>query len=341
MQTLEELLLKILEEAGEEGIPQSELSRITGYSRSYITETIKRLEAKGIVRRLRIGKRSYIVKLSRYIKIPRVQSYLKLGILRASEYIYLPLFRKYLRDVGLNVRIIVYDDALTLTRDLALGEVSLALSPIYTQIVLYTVTKSLRVIAGGSLGGASLIARSNIKRLDDVNSIATSKVSTMDYLVNILLVNELKARDIKIEYISNPDDALMMLYRGIIDAINIWEPYVSLLKRHSFRELIDYNNYIGEYYCCTLGAHVSLDYRTINTIKKAYSKAINEATIHIDTLLAPYATITGLPIELIKKSIGKYKFLDYIDLSIIGKVVGKGTKFIVNIPTVLEAIHRV
>jgi len=63
---LKEIVLKVLEEAGEDGVVQSELPRITGYSRSYIAEVLRDLEAKGIIRRFRIGKQSYIVKLSKY-----------------------------------------------------------------------------------------------------------------------------------------------------------------------------------------------------------------------------------------------------------------------------------
>ena len=338
---LKEIVLKVLEEAGEDGVVQSELPRITGYSRSYIAEVLRDLEAKGIIRRFRIGKQSYIVKLSKYTAKLKRKTHLKLGILRASEYVYVPLFRRYLKDYGLNVEIVVYDDALTLTRDLALGMVSLALSPIYTQVAVNAVYGGLKVVAGGSLGGASLIVREGIKSINSIRSIASSKISTMDYLVNILLVNELKDYSISIKYITNPDEAVILLYRGVVDAVNLWEPYVSLLKRRSFRELIDYNEYIGEYYCCTLGVHTSLDYNTITKVKRAFSKALSEIKLHIDTLITPYSTITGLPVELIKESIGKYKHLDYIDMGILNRLISRGSKFIVNTQTVLEATCRI
>ncbi|MCD6410073.1 MAG: winged helix-turn-helix transcriptional regulator [Candidatus Verstraetearchaeota archaeon] len=336
-----EEVLRVLEEAGEEGVPQSELSRLTSLSRSYVAELLKELEREGVVRGFRIGRRSFIVKLSRMLKPVEKPKVLELGVLRASEYVFLPLWRRMVRERGLDFRVTVYEDALTLTRDLAAGRLHLALSPLYTQVAVYSLTGGLKVIGGGSLGGAALVVRETLKDVRDVEAIATTKVSTMEFLLGVLAVSELRGAGLSIKYIDHPEDAFYLLKRRLVDAVNMWEPYSSMLVMKGYRRGIDYSELVGSYYCCTLAASATLSEERILEIRELYEKAIGESRGRFEDCAEQLALMIDLPADVVKRTAGKYGFLEYIDLEILRESLKHGPRFLVNLTSAREALYSV
>ncbi len=339
MKTGREEVLRVLEKAGEEGVLQSELSRLAGLSRSYVAELLKELEREGVVRRFRVGKRSFIVKLSRILKPVEKPKVLELGVLRASEYAFLPLWRKLAREKGLDFKVIIYEDALTLTKDLAAGRLHLALSPLYTQVAVCSLTGGLKVIGGGSLGGATLVVRETLEDVRDVEAVATTRVSTMEFLVGVLAASELRGVGLSVRYISHPEEAFYLLRRRLVDAVNMWEPYSSILIGKGCRRGFDYSELLGSYYCCTLAASASLSEERVEEVRKLYERAISESRRRFEECAEQLALMIGLPVDIVKKTARRYSYLEYVDLEILRESLRHGSKFLVNFTSAREALY--
>jgi len=85
---IEEKIIRLLENG--EAL-QSSIYRALDVSKSRVSEVLKDLEERNIIRRERIGK-NYVVSLNSYIR--ESGNLLKIGIIRSSEYGYIIPLRK-------------------------------------------------------------------------------------------------------------------------------------------------------------------------------------------------------------------------------------------------------
>lgn len=241
-------ILAYLTAKGHEGILQSELYRLN-YSRSTIVEAIESLEKEKKVIRKEIGKKAYRIWLVEEAPFP-IEGVLRLGLLRAVEYPHAILTAKDL-EREYDVRILVYNSAIELTNALALGKVDLACSPLITQVLFGLLTKNLRIAGGCGFGGSGVVLKGDLK---EGIKIGSSELSTMETMLKLFLEKHGLVDKAKVIYFKKPEEIVKSFLEGEIDALSIWEPYLSSLEKEGFK-VYRYVELFGFYPCCALGVN--------------------------------------------------------------------------------------
>jgi len=154
----EEKILGLLRERKEEGILQSEISRVLGVSKSVVSEVLRRLEERGVIVRERVAGKSYRVWLSEFSPKP-VEGLMRVGILRASEY---PHILLACRDLGARVK--VFDSAIDLTRSLSFGSIDIGVSPFVTQTLFALTLRSIKIHCVVAYNGSGLVMKKGVEK---------------------------------------------------------------------------------------------------------------------------------------------------------------------------------
>jgi len=334
----EELIINVLREAGEDGITQVELTRITGLSRSRISEILSKLEREGKIIRIRLPGRTYLVKLAHY-RVKEKAKILNIGILRALEYPFIIPFIKRLRSKGFRVHLWVYDNAIPATYELVRGILDLALTPIITQFYFYELTKALRIIGGGAVGGAFIVLspRRGDLSLSDLDTLraASTKFSTME-ICGLALTKGKMSRI----YVHKAEDFIKYLLKGVADYAVTWQPYVKILEERGCNVFAKCEDIIGPYHCCTLAVSMGIDDNTISLLTKLYEESFKDIKSNVNEFMKVLSRIIGINEDYAKYSLNAYSFLEYIDLKI---AINPLRRAYVNLPDPLrlnEALWR-
>jgi len=243
-----EKILAYLKERSHEGALQSELYELN-YSRSTIAEAIESLERDRKILRRGLGKKTYRVWIVEEAPFP-IEGTLRLGLLKALEYPHALLSAKDLEG-EYDVRVVVYDSALELTNALSLGKVDLACSPLITQVLFALLTKNLKIVAGCGFGGSGVVVREGLKTGIKIGS---SELSTMETMLKLFLEKHNLIERVQVVYFKKPEEIVKAFLKGEIDALSIWEPYLSKLEKLGFKTY-RYIQTFGLYPCCTLGVN--------------------------------------------------------------------------------------
>ncbi|AWR97695.1 MarR family transcriptional regulator [Acidianus sulfidivorans JP7] len=290
-------ILSILRQKG--SLPQSELVKISGISKSRISEVLSQLEKEGIIKRRTIAGKNLIVSLNE-------KRFLRLGIITAAEYPFIMPFVKKLKEKNIDVEIKIYNNGLDVTKDLALGKIDLGFSPVVSQMIFSKIF-NINIIAGGAKGGGGIVGNSN--------DIGSTVLSSME----VWTLKELK--DVRIIPFNSPLEMLDKFERKQINAIAIWEPYLSILeaKGHTISHNFDYNH------CCTLAVRDGLEY---DEIKKIYEDSFSWFMSSKDRWISSYANLLNQDYNLLKKSTLRYEFDSYLDLHEIYNTLKKSNIYI-------------
>lgn len=273
---LEEKILKILQERRFEGVLQSELLKLTNASKSRISEVLQELENKGKIVRVRESGKAYRVWLKEFSK-ERV----KVGILRATEYVKLTGVK--------DVEFIVYRNALELTRDLALGKLEFAASPLLTQIIFSTTMKTFKIAGIVAENGSGVVFG------DEKNGVfATTEMSAME--MNLRVVRD-RLGVKKFSYC----DSLECLISGLknLNGSAIWEPYFTTLER----EKIPFNEITGDFPCCSIAVNnefLNSKIEEVEGLLDAFRRAKPD--------YSRASKILGFDEEVLKKTAKSYRF---------------------------------
>ncbi len=299
-------ILKYLGEKSHEGALQSELYEL-GYSRSTIVEAIESLEFEKRIVRREVGKKAYRIWLVEEAPFP-IKGLLRLGVLKAVEYPHALLTARDL-EKKYDVRVIVYNSALELTNALALGKVDLACSPLVTQVLFGLLTKNLKIAAGCGFGGSGLVVGEELK---EGITIGSSELSTMETMLKLFLEKHHLIGKAKVVYFKKPEEMMKSFLEGEIDALSIWEPYLSKLEKKGFRTY-RYTEIFGLYPCCTLG--VNREFLKINEeLFREFMELYRENTKRLkerkEESLEIMANIFGFSEEQIKDGLRGFVF-DY------------------------------
>lgn len=282
-----EKIKEILERSGEEGILQSQISTLTGLSKSTVSETLSALEEKKEIVRKKVSGKSFRVWLVKYSPEP-VKGVARVGILRASEY---P--RVIRASKKLNAHIRVYGSSIELTKDLVHGIVDIAASPFITQAFFGILMKNITIVRKVAMNGSGLVF-SGIES----DYWGCSEFSTMER--NLRKYNELKGLKGKIRYFRSPESMIKSL--GELKAIAIWEPYFTMLEGK--KEL--FSEQLGDYLCCTLA--VSNSFLEQNSdLLEIFLKEFDRAKVggKDGEVLAE---LIGFPANIVVKSFENYDF---------------------------------
>jgi len=281
-------IVKLLLEYGQ--LTLSDISRLTGYSKSWTWKVVQKLSKNNI---LRIDKRGGVLIISPGNKIH--QKLVRVGILRATEYPYIIPFLRYLRNLFVNVELIVYDNAFRLAYDVALGKVHLAMAPAVSHLVTHRISGGLSyIIGGGSGGGAGVVEGKN-----GVGH-STTMSSSMELCAEMMGLPEPRI------YFRSGKDILESVIKGKVKYGVLWEPYLEIAKRKGLKV-----RRCDLPFCCLLGSNiVLLDY--VDKIKKIFALSVKEAKSRLTdpVLTDAYSILVGFPRDLVKESFRSYIFYE-------------------------------
>ena len=279
-------IIEILKKVGE--IPQSELVKLSGLSKSRLSEILSELEKQGLIERKRSLGKSLNVRLS--------NRFIRLGIIRAAEYPFIIPFVKSLKERGYFVDIVIYENGLKLTKDLVEGKINMGFSPVVTQLIFKRIFGNFEIIAGGAKGGGGIVGESLC------NSIGSTSMSSME--IWSLLFNP----ELDLKSYESPEDMINDLEKRKIGAIAIWEPYFTMLSNKGYHVLHKFE----ALHCCTLAVRNELD---SEIIKKIYEDSFSVFLSQKDRWINSYANLLNSDYLIIKESVKNYVFDSYLDLN--------------------------
>ncbi|MEZ0289838.1 MAG: MarR family transcriptional regulator [Sulfolobales archaeon] len=336
--SLRDKIIRLIEEAGPRGVSQREIVFLTGASKGYVSDLMDELERKGLVVRYRGPGRIVYVRHARYVH-PITGKHIRIGVVRASEYVFIPYLMKSLRESGYNVELVVFKRVLDVARSLSRGEIHMGMIPVYTQIGYRAYGAPIKMIPGGALGGGFIASRESLEEFDRVEKIliASSPLSTMEVLSHALMRSLRVSYEIR--YYTEPSEVVEKLYSREIHAVSVWEPYVSEkisgardLKITSFRDLL------GEYHCCTLAIHENLMLGMYDSISRIYTEAIERSRRNIDQATSLYSELIGIDRDVLRKSLKEYHFIEQIDHSMISRLIKLGGGYMISEDTLRELV---
>jgi len=326
---IREKVLRVLEQFGKDGISQGELVEVTGYSKSWVSEILRELEECGLVARVPGPGRTKRVVLSKYLD-PAVGRVVRVAVVRASEYLYLPNFISNLRREGYTAELVIYGNVSEATAALARGDVHLAITPIYTQAAYRALGAPLRTYPGGALGGASLIYRRELGP-----TVLSSRASTME-VVAIATYRYLQREVEEFKYYVNPEEGVERFLRGEAEAVAIWEPYASYLESYGYRRL-RLVELLGEYHCCTLARHENLSQEAEGRIRSSWAKALEEVRRGI--LLEGLEGLLGLDRTSVERARREYRFTEELTWENVKSVLNYASGFLLNYTSIRELLE--
>ncbi|MDT7890082.1 MAG: MarR family transcriptional regulator [Desulfurococcales archaeon] len=336
----EHKIIEILEKAGPRGVAQSDIQRILGLSRSWVSEILSSMEKKGIIVRSKGPGKTLVVKLSRYGD-PSVSKVLTVGLVPSVEYLPLLLFIKKVREWGYHVEPSIRKSVLEVAVSFIRGEYHLAYLPIYIMPLLKTLGMGFRLIGSVALGGASLVGR----QLSNVESIFSSMLSTMEIL-SIAYMRSMKSSEshlgpgTSIRYYRDPDSVIETLVRGGSYWAMIWEPYSSIAEIKGLKKF-PVLEHLGEYHCCVLIARESIASEILLRVKKAHIESIEEISKHIDTLSQGFSDLIGFPQSIVKKGYREYIFTHQINTSALRNIAKSAEGFMINADLLEETVKTI
>lgn len=325
---IRERLLKILEQYGRDGVSQGELVEESGYSKSWVSEVLGELEERGLVARVPGPGKTKRVVLSKFLD-PSIGRTVRVGLVRASEYVYLPNLISHLRSHGYEVELVLYGNVSEATAALARGEVHLSITPIYTQAAYRALGAPIKAFRGGALGGASLVYR----RLGE--RVLSSRASTME--IAAIAIHRASGYGVpELRYYGKPEEGVRAFVRGEAEAIAIWEPYASELEKRGYSR-IRLAEHIGNYYCCTLAKHENLSHEVNRYIEKSWEEALAEirrGKTYTDSL-----RVLDIDEAAVKRALKEYEFTEELEWDYIKKILSHTAGFLVNRTTIGELLQ--
>ncbi len=235
---MKEIESKIIDALEDKPLTQRELRDLIGISKSYLSEKLREMEINGLIKRKEISKRTILVSLN-HDKI------LKIGVLKASEYAAVFLTAKELNDYYVKIKI--YDNGIQELRDLLLKKIDVAFAPVVTGFIIHLIDKRIRLISFCAKGGSGIVHKGKISK------IGSTLFSTMDLNTRIYLNFDVR----NIKYFDSPEELMDAYRKKAVDAITIWEPYLSSVEGEKIivgREnvccgalIIDFNKKIKEF----------------------------------------------------------------------------------------------
>lgn len=323
-------ILGLLEVFGPEGTHQSELVEATGYSKSWVSEVLTELESRGLIARIEGPGKTKRIVLSKFLD-PKVGKVIRVSLVKAAEYLYLPYFVKHLKELGYDVELVFYDNVSEATLAVSRGITHLAITPLVTQAVLRSLGAPIKSYHGGAIGGASIVSRYDV----DLSSVATSKASTME--VTLVAYSRSKGLSIgKLTYYSSPEEGLRLISSGDIKSLVIWEPYVTMLESKGLRRirLVDE---LGPYYCCFLARHENLSIEVTEIVGRSWSNSIRDLRKGIPKEeIANMLNFDPSYIEIASKT---YEFEDILDWNKIDNILTHAWGFILNRTIIKELLE--
>jgi len=243
---MKERILREIRKAGKNGILQGELTKLYNFSKSTVSTVLKKLEEEGEIVRVHVAGKSSRIWSVENSPFP-VKGHLRIGILKAIEYPAVLLAYLDCREIKVHLRL--YNSAFSLTKDLAEGYLDVGCSPLITQTLFALVYRTIRINAGCGYNGGGIV----FGKPGEV--FGSSELSSMEY--NLHRYMDFKRMRGVVRHFPSPQRMIKALERGEVNAIAIWEPYLTKLAE-KYR-IVRFDEIFGEYPCCTLASSTRME----------------------------------------------------------------------------------
>lgn len=305
--SLENKIIKLVSSKRDRGILQSKIVSDLGYSRSYVSETLKSMVERGIVRRELENPFQYRIYLlgNTGSKNPDFT----VGLLKSSEYILvMAAIRKAARRVGANARFKVYKNTTKLNSDAASGKIHVMLSPTLSQLAMSLSSDSISMLRPIGTGGSCVIEN----KIAENNLSLSSSSSTMILMMKKFLSGPYNG---EIRRIDDAPKSIELIRNGKFKRIAIWEPYASeLLHDRNCTISASYSDLLGEFPCCFLCVTHEFEQRmpeTATAICNFYDEQrenFNLEDSDVRWALNFISSKTGVDAGTVEKSLLNYNF---------------------------------
>ncbi len=337
-------ILDLLASVGERGIFQAQIPQNLILSTTYISTLLNELEKEGrIIKRKEIGRSNRIWLVN---KTPEEESVRKidtkthlypiyLGFVPATEFAALFLAEdSILKKYDIHLKLIPFQNVEEATLATGRGALDLCVTPVITQIAVALRTGSLKIIAGAGREGSAIVIRkdlycNNICDIKDLREkkIGSSRLSAMEMnLRTILEKNGIDSYEAcKIIFYESPELMYQALKYGHIDAISIWEPYITKLESEDLgKTLLWYSDHLPQLPCCTLAANTNFLERNawlIDRFMKGYIEAYEKIAKNRDMAIKYVAYKLKTDEKLIKKGFDNFIYSPFISKNDITDVI--------------------
>ena len=315
--------LKILRENGE--AYQSELMRATGFSRATMSEVLSSLEKRKLVRRSKEGRNSKVTYAAGRTK---VGSRLRLGFTRAAEYPFLVPLKRMLREDGIELDFTVYDNGISVARDLSLLRIDVGIAPILTLFMLHSLDAPFKIIGPAGSGGSSVLEApkaGGVSR-EGVRAVCT-KMSTMELLIRSAESHHEIPEIRTLAYADSPAEIERALMSGSADMCSVWEPYATILERRGARRVLRYSD-LSEHVCCAAAAGNHLGDRLLSKISKRFAASMGALRSDRGSYTASYAALSGLDSSTVRRVEAEYSYPEELSSdSVVSQLHAAGLNF--------------
>lgn len=259
---IRDLIRTALERSGSDGVWQFELEHSIGFTKSYISDTLKRMENAGEIIRSREGEKVLRIWLTKYFPHP-IPGTVRVWMLRASEYIpaLCSIFKAF-RKIGYEVIIHVGSSGQEISRALAAGYCDIGFLPTLTTMINCYSTTRIKIIVGVAVGGSSVLEKEDSR----IMKIATTNASSMYALASLTFGENANP----FEVYEEPGKALKEFMEGREKFIVTWEPYLTRAKKvEGVREVTSYEDVLDSIPCCIMCSNMDYYRRNGKTIDSA------------------------------------------------------------------------
>lgn len=282
---------------------QADLVRSTGYSRSTVSDALAALEGRKLVARTKEGRNARVSYLGGK-RTPRGR--LRLGFTRSAEYPFLVPLRRLLREGGVEMEFRVYDNAIAVARDLALGSLDVAVAPLVTLFMLHSLDAPFTLLGPAGAGGSSVMGSPRAALRGEVSAVCT-KVSTMEALMRSAESRHLIPQISTLEYASSPAQIESALMSGSADLCSIWEPYATILESRGARRLVRYSE-LGDHVCCAAAVGNHVEERELAALSECYPDSLDAVRTGRDSYRSAYAALAGLDASMLRRVEHEYTY---------------------------------
>jgi len=296
--------LKILRQNGQ--AYQSDIVRATGFSRATVSEVLASLERRKMVKRLKEGRNSKVVYVAGRPRGRRRT--LRLGFTRSAEYPFLVPLRKMLKEDGLELDFRVYDNGVSVARDLSMLRIDIGIAPLITLFMAHSLDAPFKIIGAAGSGGSSLLEspKGRSARREGVNAVCT-KMSTMEMLMRAAESRHAIPEIETLTYAASPAEIESALMSGSADICSVWEPYATMLEARGARRILRYSE-LSEHVCCAAAAGNHLGDRLLSKLARSYAASMGVFKRDRGSYSAAYAALSGLDSSTVRHVESEYSY---------------------------------
>ncbi len=293
----------ILRDSGE--AYQSDLVRATGFSRATMSEVLSGLERRKVIMRLKEGRNLRVVYAGSRRRVGRR---LRLGFTRAAEYPFLVPLRRLLREDGLELDFHVYENGVSVARDLSLQRIDIGIAPLITMFIMHSLDAPFKIIGPAGSGGSSVLEspKRRSARHDGVSAVST-RLSTMEMLIRSAENHHNIPELGRLTYANSPSEIEDALMSGSVDLCSIWEPYATRMEARGAKRVVRYSE-LSDHVCCVAAAGNHLGDRLLSMLSKSYSTSMSAFKRDREASTASYAALSGLESSIIRRVASEYSY---------------------------------